>query len=129
MFEKASRMQLRFDTSLGLLSVEDLWELPLSSKSGRANLDDIAIGLHKQLKDGSDVSFVVKERKSDEVVQLKFDIVKHIIDVLLLEQQAREEAKSRREQKQKILAILADKQDEALKGKSIEELTALAEAL
>jgi hypothetical protein len=51
-FEKASREKLRFSTSQGQFSVEDLWNLPLTSPSGRSvNLYDIANGLNKELKE------------------------------------------------------------------------------
>jgi hypothetical protein len=122
MFEKASRLKVRFDTGKGQLTIEDLWDLPLTSNTGRVNLDDIAIGLNKQLKNDDDVSFVVKDRKSDSVVQLKFDIIKHIIEVRLAENEANAKARQNAEQKQRILQLIADKQDEALKGKSLEEL-------
>ena len=121
MFEKAARLKLRFDTSIGQLSVEDLWDLPLTHRN-RTNLDDIAIALNKQLKNSDTVSFVVPDRKSDETIQLRFDLVKHIIAVRLVELKAADEAKTRAEKKQKILAIIADKQDESLKGMSAEDL-------
>ena len=125
MFEKASRLQLRFATDRGPLSAEDLWLLPLTSARGNANLDDIARGLHAKLKSGEDVSFVVKERKSDEATQLAFDIVKHVIDVRLNEAQASLLEKKRAEKKQKIMEILASKQDESLHGMSVEGLQKL----
>lgn len=129
MFEKASRLKLRFDTNKGQITIEDLWELPLTSKTGRANLDDIARDLHRQLKNDSDVSFVVKERKSDTTVQLKFDIVKHIIDVRLAESEAQAKARENSEKKQRILQLIADKQDEELKGKSLDDLKAMVDEL
>lgn len=125
MFEKASRLKLRFDTPKGQLTVEDLWDLPLVAPAGRsavANLDDIAIGLNKQLKNGDDVSFVIKDRKSDSAVQLKFDIVKRIIDVRLAEDDARAKEQENAAKKKRLLAILADKQDEALRNMSAEDI-------
>lgn len=121
-FEKATRSKLRFDSPQGLLDVEYLWDLPLTSKAGRANLDDIARSLNKKLKSGDDVSFVDPARKSDEGIQLAFDIVKHIIDVRLEENRKALEDKDRAEKKQRLLQIIAEKKDEHLKGKSLEEL-------
>ncbi|MDR1638314.1 MAG: hypothetical protein LBT59_01340 [Clostridiales bacterium] len=129
MFEKAARLKYRFESSKGLLTVEDLWDLPLTSETKRANLDDIARELHKQLKSGDDISFVYPERKSNATIQAKFDIVKHIIDVKLLELEAAKKAEQNKLQKQKILRLISEKDDEVLRGKSREELTALLEGI
>ncbi|MDR2749644.1 MAG: hypothetical protein LBC41_03190 [Clostridiales bacterium] len=129
MFEKAARLKYRFESSKGLLTVEDLWDLPLTSETKRANLDDIARELHKQLKSGDDVSFVYPDRKSNATIQAKFDIVKHIIDVKLLELEAAKKAEQNKLQKQKILRLISEKDDEVLRGKSREELTALLEGI
>jgi hypothetical protein len=129
MFETASRLKLRFDTSKGQLAVEDLWDLPLTSNTGKANLDDVARGLHRQLKNGDDVSFVERSQKSDEMVQLKFDIVKHVIDVRLAENDAAALARSNKEKKQQIQAIIAQKENESLMGASLEELKRIADSL
>lgn len=129
MFEKATRLKVRFESPKGLLSVEDLWDLPLTSGTGKANLDDIAKGLHRKLKEDDDVSFVLKDKKSDKVEQLKFDIVKHIIDVRLAEFEAMEAHRANVKKKQRILEIIATKEDESLKGQSLEELKKMVEGL
>ena len=122
MFEKASRLKLRFDTSKGQLTTEDLWDLPLTSTTARVNLDDIARALHKQLKSGDDVSFVDTTKKSDAVVQLKFDLVKYVIETKLTENAAKNAAAENSAKKQRIMQILADRQDDSLKTASTDDL-------
>lgn len=129
MFEKATRQKLRFDSSKGQLTVEDLWDLPLTSATGKANLDDVARTLHRQLKNDDNVSFVNVEQKSDETVQLKFDIVKHIIDVRLAENATANVLRSNAEKKQNLLAIIAQKESETLMGASLDELKAMVASL
>lgn len=128
MFEKASRQKIRFQSDKGLLSIEDLWDLPLISSRG-ANLDDIARGLHSQLKNSDDVSFVVKERKSNESVQLAFDIVKHIIDVKLVERDAAQLAATTKEKKQQIMQLIVNKEQSALAEMPLDELRKMVEAM
>lgn len=126
----ASRQKLRFNTPQGLLSVEDLWDLPLTSeKANRANLDDLAVSLHRELESGPKVSFVNKSAKADDDNKIKFDIVKHIIDVRLAENEAATLARANREKKQQILSVIARKENEQLEGTSLDELRALAESL
>lgn len=126
-FETAARKKLRFDSPKGLLSVEDLWDLPLTSKSG--SLDTIACQLFKQLKSDDSVSFVTAAKKSDATVQLKFDVVKHVIDVRVAERDAAVVAAQKADKKQIILNILAQKEGEALSQASPEELRKMLEAL
>src|SRR5579859_435191 len=121
-FEQASRLKLRFDTFVGYLSVEDLWDADL------VGLDKVAIGLHDALQSKSR-SFVEDTPKADLKLQLAFDVVKHIIDVKKAERQAAKEAKDRRDQKQKMLAIIARKEEGELEAKSLDELRALVDTL
>lgn len=125
MFQKASREKLRFDTGKGQLSVEDLWDLPLISTTGRPNLDSIAQELNKQLKTSDTVSFVNPSKKTNNTVQLKFDIVKHIIDVRLAENNARLQATEKAERKEKLRKLINAKEEEDLQGKTREELIAM----
>lgn len=127
-FERASRLRLLFSTESGNLSVSDLWDLPLSS-SRTTSLDDVAVAYHRSLKDSQEESFVVKATKINAELQLAFDIVKYIIDVKIAERDEAKAVEVRKEKKARLQELIADKQDESLKGKSLEELTAMVEAL
>lgn len=129
MFEKASRLKLRFSTPQGTLSAEDLWDLPLTSNSNRANLDDIAKGLNRKLKNADEESFVNKPKMSESVDRLAFEIVKHVIEVRLQENEEAVKAQANKARKRQILELIAEKQNAALSEKSIEELTAMVEGL
>jgi hypothetical protein len=129
MFTKASRIKLRFESPKGLLTVEDLWDLPLSSTTGKANLDDIAKAAFQSLKGSEVVSFVVRNAVSDPTIQLRFDIVMHIIDTRIAENEAAGKAKINSEKKQQILAMIAQKEIEQVAGQSLDELRALAASL
>ncbi len=132
LFEQATRKKLRFDTYNGLLGVEDLWDLPLTSLNGkRANLDDIAKGLHAELKDQAEASFVLDTKVSDTkaLLQLEFDVVIHVINTKISEQKAAALAASNREKKQRIMALIERKQDEALSATSIDELQQMLNGL
>lgn len=115
MFERASRLKLRFRVENGVVSTEDLWALSLQA------LDTLAKTLNKEIQD-REVSFIEAETKEDAKLTLAFDIVKHIISVRLAD---REAAKNKTEldlRRKRLEAILADKQDEALKNMSAEDI-------
>lgn len=129
MFEKASRMKLRFDTPKGQLSAEDLWDLPLTSTTGKANLDEIAKTLFRKLKDEGEVSFVNPAKTGDKTVQLQFDIVKHVIEIRIAERDAAELARVNKEKKQLILGIIAQKENEQLATTSLDDLRKMIETM
>lgn len=130
LFEQATRLKLRFESPKGALTVEDLWDLPLTSQTGRANLDSIAIELHRATKDATDVvSFVDAAVPANDDAQLAFAVVKHVIQVRVTERDLAKQAAERKEKKQRLLELIARKQDEELAGKSVDELRVLAESL
>jgi len=128
-FEKASRLKLRFDTAKGSLTVEDLWDTPLLSRANGLSLDTVARTLARSLKDTDTESFVVKTSKADEILQLKFDIVKHVIDTKLAEAEAAKTRAENHDKKGRIKEIIARKQNSKLEEMSEEELTAMVGAL
>ena len=128
MFEKASRMKLRFNTPVGMISVEDLWDLPLISKAGHTNLDDLARDLSKRVAE-TEESFVEKPAPKDVKTNLGFEIVKHIIGIRLEERDKAKAALAKKVKKAKILEILASKEDNAMQDMSEDDLKKMLEEL
>lgn len=129
MFEKATRLKLRFNSKKGLLSTEDLWSLPLRGVGTNVDLDEVAKAVHQELKASEEVSFVAPVSASNTTAQLKMDIVKHIIAVKLAEKEVAEKAREVKEKKQKIMSIIAQKQDESLMSASVEDLQKMLDTL
>ncbi len=115
MFETAVRSKMRFPYK-GQLSVEDLWDLNVNA------LDDVFKSLNVKVKATQEESLLQTRSKESEELSIQIEIVKYIVSVKLAEAKAREEAKEAAAKKQHILSILADKQEDDLRGKSIEEL-------
>lgn len=128
-FEQATRAKIRFSTPVGMLSVEDLWDLPLTSTRARANLDDVARLLDAELKSTSSVSFVNDVSEVNAKTKLMFDVVIHIINVKIAEAKAAKSAADVREKKQKIMAIIERKQEESLSAASIDDLQQMLASL
>lgn len=122
MFIKATREKMRFPYK-GLISVEDLWDLPVTE------LDKIYKELNKKVKLSQEESLLDTKSDKDEKLNTQIEIIKYIVNVKLEERKNAEKAQQRKEEKEKIMSILASKQNEVLQGKSIEELTKMLEEL
>lgn len=133
MFEEALRKSYRFPSDKGGLTTEQLWQLPL--KRGVPNLNDVAISLHKLLEDRA-VSFVDDVDQGVTVsgfstadMQKKLEIVKHIIAEKKREISLKTEEAEKAEVRSKLKQALADKESEAYKSMSKEEIKAALGAL
>lgn len=116
MFEKASKLKLRFATNKGFVTTEDLWDLKLE------DLDRMAIAYSKEVKETQQESFIKIKTKSDERLVLTLDILKHIIEVKLQEKEEKA-IKAKKAQEISLLEnLLVDKKVEELKGLSSEEI-------
>ena len=130
MFLKAAESKLRFTSTKGLLTVEDLFDLPLNStRAGACTLNGIALSIHKALQEGGDISFVDDSVVVDATMQLRLDIVKEVIRVKKTANAAKLLARDRADKKKRLLELINNKQDEELAGKSLAELTAMVDAL
>lgn len=117
-FKNATKKKYRFNYR-GICGVEDLWDLSLES------LDSIYKSLKKQQKENDGESLLTTVSKEDKVLAEKIEIVKAIVvDKLAAQEKAKNAAKKRAEN-QRILEIMADKKDAALKEKTLEELQAM----
>ena len=115
MFEQATRLKFRFRATNGLVTVEDLWDLPLKQ------LDAIAVGLRNELRN-TEESFL--EVRKDSTLEARFDVVKHILEVKLGEANAAKEAKAISAKKQTLLAALERKQNQELEEMSADQIQA-----
>jgi hypothetical protein len=129
LFEYATRNALRFSSIKGLITTEQLWDLPLQSKTN-FDLDNVAKSANAELKALTDDSFVATaEKPGKEQATVKLEIVKHVIAVRLAENEVARTAAARKAEREKLLGILGDKQDEALKNLTAEEIQARLAAL
>ena len=129
-FIKASRLKIRFSTPQGNIGVEELWDLPLTSSVGKANLDNIAKGLSRQLKTSEEEeSFVSESKSTDSATKVAFEIVKYVIQVRLAENKENETRRANNATKTQIRELIEQKRNAKLSEKSEEELTALLASL
>ena len=122
MFEVAVRNKFRFPFK-GVISVEDLWDLSVQQ------LDSIFKTLKSQEQKAQEESLLDTRTPEDEALKTKIEIIRYIVTVKLDEAKQAERAKENRDQKQKILGILAEKQDADLRNKTPEELQAMLNQL
>lgn len=118
-FKLASQQKLRFQTNRGVLTVEQLWDLPLQE------LDTLAVSLQQAHEQSAPKSFLNKKTTKDKVVKLRFDVALDVLNTKAEEAQAESEALEVKEHNKKIIELIAEKQDESLKGKSIKQLEAM----
>lgn len=123
-FEKASRLKLRFPSTVGNLTVEQLWDLPLTARStANPDLDSVAKAVNADLKGVTEESFVSSsDNPKKAAYELQLEIVKHIIAEKIAARENEKQRADRAARKAEILAVLETKQQEELKGKSVEDL-------
>ncbi len=115
LFKVATKKKYRFSYK-GQVTVEDLWDLSVEE------LDKIYKNLKSLQKNASEESLLQTVTKEDKELNNKIEIIKTIVTDKLAAKDRAMKAASQRAQNQRILEIMADKQDAALKEKSIEEL-------
>lgn len=121
MFEQATRNKLRFESAKGPLTVEQVWDAPLTSRNG-FSLDDIAKQVKRELDALSEESFVEQVSPLKSVAVLKLEVVKRIISVKLSEKEAASKRAERAELRRQLTQALAERQSDEIKNMSPEEI-------
>ena len=114
-FEYATKNRLRFPYK-GSQSVEDLWALSVEE------LDKLFKTLNAKAKQMGEESLLDVKNDEETVLEVQIAIVKHIVAVKLAEKAAREKAVENKAKKQKILGILAAREDKILENTTDEAL-------
>ena len=120
LFEKALRNGVTF-TYKGTISLYDLWNLKLEQ------LDEIYRSLSKEAKTSEaegEGLLATRATKASSALKLKLDIVKYVFETLAAEKDKKAKAAERKQKAQELLALISEKEGDALKGKSLEELRA-----
>jgi hypothetical protein len=124
-FEYATRNKLRFASTHGELTVEQLWDVPLRPKDARDDfhLDAVAKAANKAWKEVSEESFVETKRTVEhDRREAVLQVVKYVIDTKRAEEEIAKMRAENRVKKEKLLAILSEKQDGKLSDLSEKEL-------
>ena len=117
LFEIATRNRYRFSYK-GTMTVEDMWDLNVES------LDAIFKALNRQKKASDEDSLLATKTAADQELLNKIEIVKYIVSVKLDEAEKRRTAAANHAQREKILGIMAKKQDAALEEMDMAQLEA-----
>ena len=120
-YEAAIRNKYRFPYK-GMITIEDLWDLNFTA------LDNIYKSLNSEKKQDSEDSLITPVVANTEI-ENKIAIVKYVYEVKKAEADARKLASENRKKKERIMEIIANRQDAALQNMSDDELKAMLESL
>lgn len=127
LYKRATKQKLRFASSKGQLTVEQLYDLPLS---GQLSLDTLAKGINRELKNQEEESFVeTSTNRTGATLRLKLDILKDIIADKLAAKESAEKRAQNKAKKDKLLRLLAAKEDQEMEGMSKEDIIKQIEEL
>ena len=121
-FEAASKNKYRYPYK-GMITTEDLWDLT------QAQLDMVYKALNKGVSEAQVSSLMHKVTDVDAELLNKIEIVKYIFNAKEAEAEARKNDAAKHAKKQRILDILAQKQEDALQSMSEDELKKMLDEL
>jgi len=131
LFEIAARRKFRFTSPTGALTTEQLFDLPLTSTTGKANLNAVAISLAEAIDQAGARSFVSSASANPGRVELeqKLEVVKLVIATIEGENAARADERAKREELARLDEAIAAADARELGAQSAADLRAKRAAL
>lgn len=127
-FIEALKNGYRYESVRGLITTQDLYSVPLTSKDG-FDLDSIARSIYNKIKESEEMSFVSSPTKANKELESKLEIVKFIIADKIADAKAKSEAVAVAAERKRIKDLIADKRLSKESELSLEDLEAKLAAL
>ena len=130
-FQQAAKTGLTFSSPSGPLTVAQLYDLPLTSRTKAISLDSVSADLLKRMEAEPRVSLVARSPRSAEGAtnELRVEILKAIIADKQAEQAAAVNEEVRRTEKEQLRQALQERKNSELQNLSVAELEARLAAL
>ena len=115
MYKQAALLKLRFDTQVGVLSTERLFDLSMNQ------INELGIELESKIKSSESLGFSTVQNVN-ETDLLKYKILEDVYNTKRTAQENIDKQRQIKEREQVLLKLIKEKEDENLRDKSIDEL-------
>ena len=126
MYKRASQLNLKFNTPVGMASLQQLWTVSVNDL--KSAVTDAYKVLNKA--NSKELDFLQDfEQAASEEETLTYEILKDVYITRREAAKAKQNERERKEKEQKLLEILAEKKESSLRSKSEEEIKKMLEEL
>ena len=134
LFEQAAERKLRFTTSKGLATSEDLFDLPLEIAMGvrkkETSLEAMWIALDSEIKEyGKAESPLKKKPAVNRDLALRFAIVNRVIEIRMAKNAAAKNRVLKKEKAEQLDRLIFDAENEELRKTPLADLKKMREEL
>lgn len=126
MYQYIAEKKIRFQSSRGPLSLENLYDLQLTNPTG-VSLDQVAMTIQDEIDDlqAGNKSFVETDNKNNaalKLAQMKLEIVVDLIEKRKAEREAFRDSVAKQQQRRQLQDLLAQKELEARSNMTIDQI-------
>lgn len=134
LFEKAAERKLRFLTSKGKISAEDLFDLPLELANGvkkkETSLEGMWLAFDKDIKEYGQAESPLKKKPTvNRDLALRFAIVNRVIEIRMAKKDAAIALHVKKEKAEQLDRLIYDAENEELRKTPLADLKKMREEL